>query len=294
MTRVAALALLPSLLSGPVVLAQPAPVPPSAPAAPAAPQAPAAPRQGADVAPGLGAHEVRMELQQLLHDLPPAIGTVLRHDPSLLTRGDYLAPYPALAAYVQQHPEVPLNPAFYLGTPDAEQGDAQSRGLRMAQDILDGAGVFAVLATVLGFFAWLIRTLVEHRRWLRQSKTQVEAHAKVLDRLSGEGELLAYIQSPAGRKFLESAPIEVDGRARPSGGALGRVLVAVQAGIVLVALGLGFAALQSQFGDAGQGFTMLSTLALALGAGFLGSAAAAYVISSRHGLIGAEPRATNE
>jgi hypothetical protein len=39
---------------------------------------------------------------------------------------------------------------------------------------------------------------------------------------------------------------------------------------------------------------MLSTLALALGMGFLGSAAAAYVISLRHGLIGAEPRTTHE
>ena len=294
MTRFAALALLPTLVSGPVALAQTAPAPPRGPAAPASPAAPVAPAPAISAAPGLRAREVRSELHQLLRDLPPAIGTVLRHDPSLLTRADYLAPYPALGAFLAQHPEVALNPTFYLGAPDAEESDAEARGLRMASDVIEGIGVLAIISTFMAFFMWLVRIIVEHRRWLRQSKTQVEAHAKVLDRLSGEGELLAYIQSPAGRKFLESAPIEVDGRARPSGSALGRVLVAVQAGIVLVALGIGFWMLQSRFGQAGQGFTMLSTLALALGTGFLGSAAAAYVISLRHGLIGAEPRITHE
>ena len=289
MTRLVALALIPVLVSSPVAAAQtsqPSPVPPMAPAAQAPPAAP--------TVPALSALEVRSDLQERLRDVPPSVGGVLRRDPSLLSRADYLAPYPALAAFVQQHPEIALNPAYFLGTPDDEATDAESRGMRMAESLLEGLGVIAIISTVLGFFMWLVKIIVEHRRWLRQSKTQVEAHAKVLDRLSGEGELLTYIQSDAGRKFLESAPIEVDGRARPSGGAIGRVLFAVQAGIVLIALGIGFWAMQARFGTAGQGFSMLSTLALALGTGFIGSAAASYVISLRHGLIEAEPRTRHE
>ena len=46
------------------------------------------------------------ELPRLLEEHPPAIRTVLRADPSLLERADYLAPYPRLAAFFKQHPEV--------------------------------------------------------------------------------------------------------------------------------------------------------------------------------------------
>ena len=46
---------------------------------------------------------------------PPAVGEVLQRDPSLLTRADYLAPYPVLWAFLQKHPEIVRNPSFFLG-----------------------------------------------------------------------------------------------------------------------------------------------------------------------------------
>lgn len=283
MTRLAALALVSSLLPPAVAAAQTAPTAP-----PVLPSAVAAAPLSAS------ANEVRGELQQLLHDVPPAVGEVLRRDPSLLTRADYLAPYPALAGFVQQHPEVVLNAGYFIGSEHDQAIDAESRGLRMAENLMDGIGVLVIMSSIFGFFAWLVRVVLDHRRWLRQSKTQVETHAKILDRLTSHDDLIAYIQSPAGQRFLESAPIEVDGRVRPANTSLSRVLLAVQAGIVLVAVGVGFTVLQSRFGDAGKGFWMLSTLAMALGAGFLLSAGASYLISMRHGLINADARATHE
>ena len=103
------------------------------------------------------------------------------------------------------------------------------------EDLLEGIGVMVIMSSIFTFFAWLVRVVLDHRRWLRQSRTQVEAHAKILDRLTSHDDLLAYIQSPAGQRFLESAPIEIDGRQRPVNTSLSRVLLAVQAGIVLVA-----------------------------------------------------------
>ena len=38
-----------------------------------------------------------------------------QRDPSLLTRADYLAPYPVLWAFLQKHPEIARNPSFFLG-----------------------------------------------------------------------------------------------------------------------------------------------------------------------------------
>ena len=46
-----------------------------------------------------------------------------------------------------------------------------------------------------------------HRRWSRLSKIQTDVHNKLLDRFTSNEDLLAYIQTPVGRKFLESAPI---------------------------------------------------------------------------------------
>jgi hypothetical protein len=242
------------------------------------------------------APETRRELSEVLHTLPPAIGEVLRYDPSLLTRADYLTPYPRLAAFLQQHPEVARNPAYFLGAPDLSDRDSDpnARGLRLAESVLDGVGVFVIIGTFLSFFVWVVRTVVDHRRWLRQSKIQVDVHTKVLDRLSTHDDLLAYIQSPSGRRFLDSAPIELDGQARPTGAALGRVLWSLQAGVVLLALGGGFWLLQGRLAEAAQGLSIISTLAMALGLGFVAAAAISYAISMRHGLIGAEVRAQHE
>src|SRR5262245_1969432 len=56
------------------------------------------------------ARETRDRLQRLLGQYPPSVRQVLRLDTSLLTRQDYLATYPALAALLEQHPEVVHNP----------------------------------------------------------------------------------------------------------------------------------------------------------------------------------------
>ena len=61
-----------------------------------------------------------------------------------------------------------------------------------------GAIVFFVVTTVLSALAWIVRTLIDYRRWHRLSKVQAEAHAKLLDRFTANDELIAYVQS-AGR-----------------------------------------------------------------------------------------------
>src|SRR5580765_5951809 len=61
------------------------------------------------------ARDIRQRLNEILREYPPSLAQVLRLDPSLMTREDYLAPYPALAAFIAQHPEITRDPAFYLG-----------------------------------------------------------------------------------------------------------------------------------------------------------------------------------
>ena len=286
MTRLAAFALIPALATSPALAAQTTPTPIVA-VAPVA----AAPVVSDDA----DAHETRIRLMEILRGLPPAIREVLRHDPSLLGRADYLTPYPKLAAFLTQHPEVLRSPAFFFGTPLTDDGDPGSRAMRMSQDVMEGVGGFIFFLSFAAFLAWIVRTVIDYRRWLRLSKVQVEVHSKLLDRMSSHDDLLAYIQSPSGRRFLDSAPIELDGQPRPTTAALTRVIWSVQAGVVLTAVGLGFWWLgRNVLTDAAQGFSVISTLALALGMGFIVSAGVSYLISTRHGLIGAEARAQHE
>jgi uncharacterized membrane protein required for colicin V production len=89
----------------------------------------------------------------------------------------------------------------------------------------------------VSLLVWVVRTVVDHRRWLRQSRVQVEVHTKLLDRLTSNDDLLAYAQTPAGSRFLESAPLELGAQAPAA--PLGRIIWSVQAGVVLIVLGIG-------------------------------------------------------
>jgi hypothetical protein len=276
-------------LSGPVpAVAQEGPARADAPARPQTatrPETPAAPSI-AVFQDSSGAQETRDQLQRILRQLPPAVGEVLQRDPSLLNRPDYLAPYPVLVSFLSQHPEIARNPSFFLGTFYYHERDPKDRAFEMLGILLGSIAGAAAFVAFISLLVWLIRAVIDHRRWLRLSRVQTEVHTKLMDRLTTNEDLLAYIQSPAGRRFLESAPIALDGEPRPTGAPFGRILWSLQAGIVLVALGVGFwFARVNVFPEVAEGFYVLGVIAMALGAGFAVSAVASYFISNRLGLF---------
>ena len=60
------------------------------------------------------ANGTRQELMELLEKHPPAVGRVLKLDPSLMRSDSYLAAYPELRDFFAQHPEIPQNAPYYL------------------------------------------------------------------------------------------------------------------------------------------------------------------------------------
>jgi len=284
-------------------LAQAPSVPPRPTHAPAtaardatpAPEAqPAAPAPApAQFGPAVNADQTRDQLRQLFDRLPPSLHDVLRTDPTLLSSADYLAPYPELASFLAQHPEVAHNPAYYVGTAqDApmELRNPQAAALRMWESVIQGTMIVFVLLLVTGVLTWLVRTVVDYRRWIRLTRVQTETHTKLLDRLTSQEDLIAYMQTPAGRRFLESAPIALDPASRPLGAPLNRVLWSVQAGVVLALGGVGMLMISRRaIPEMEQGLSAIGILALALGAGFILSAAIAYFLSHRLGLFEQRP-----
>jgi len=236
------------------------------------------------------ADTTRNQLQTLLWQVPPNVRSVLQFDPSLVTRPDYLAPYPQLVAFLEQHPEVARNPAYFFGTPDNRRGPEP---LEVFAAILAGTGLFVAFITVMVIIGSVARQVVDYRRWVRQSRMQAEVHTKILDRMQTNEDLLTYVQTPAGRHFLEFTPINVEGEPRPANAPLGRILWSVQAGVVLAALGLGLRYAQGNVPEEiVPAFNVLGVIVMSLGLGAVVSAAIAYVLSARLGLLPA-PRQTN-
>jgi hypothetical protein len=279
-------------LALPVTLAAQTPARTTAPVQP-----PAAP-ETVVVRTDLDARAIREQFREVLQRFPPEVGRILGMDPSLLQSKEYLSQYPQLAAFLATHPEVQHNPSYYLQFVREQQNDwtqpmdARTETVRMWRNMMEGIGMFCIFTLVAGLFAWFIRTFIDYRRWLRISKVQTDVHNKLLERFAGTGELLAYIQSPAGRRFLESAPIPLDPGTRSIGAPFGRILWSAQAGVVLAILGIGFEVVSvSVIDDIGQPLSVLGVLAIALGIGFLVSAAMSYVLSRKLGLLDAAPAA---
>ncbi len=234
------------------------------------------------------APRTRDELTRLLEHYPPALRNVLALDPGLASDQSYLAPYPGLISFLNAHPEITRDPSFYFGEgvfPQRHE-DPNGRAIGLWESVLGGLAALTAFGMGLSLIVWLIRTLVDYKRWSRLAKVQTDAHTKILDRLTANEDLLSYIQSPAGAKFLESSPILLDAGPRSMGAPLGRILLSIQAGVVLMAGGIGLQTVSARTTDpSATPLHALGILAIALGAGFLVSAIISFVISQRLGLI---------
>jgi hypothetical protein len=240
------------------------------------------------------AQRTREEFSRLLQHYPPTLRQVFALDPTLLGNQSYLSLYPAVSSFLSAHPDIAHNPSYYVGRPSeppTSRTDATMRRIELLGDVLGGLAALTAFAMALGLIIWISRTVVDYRRWNRLAKVQTDVHTKLLDRFTSSEDLLAYIQSPAGAKFLESSPIRLDTGTRSLGAPLGRVLWSVQAGLVLVAAGIGLQAMSWRLPEeAAQPIHALGILGLALGAGFVVSALVSFLISRRLGLV--EPAST--
>ena len=238
------------------------------------------------------AQRTRADLSALMRRFPPSVGAVLAMDHSLLGNSTYLEPYPALVEFLNEHPEVIHNPSFFFGDGDYHMTmDPAERAANTQKDVMGDLAAFTAFGLAIGLLVWLIRTFAEHQRWRRQARVQTEFHAKLLDRFSTHDDLLAYLQSPAGAKFLSATPIALDSP-RTLGSPLGRIMWSAQAGVVLLSAGVGLYFVFGNSTDGGyQPIHALGVLAIALGIGFLVSAILSYGIARRLKLIEPTPDA---
>jgi hypothetical protein len=279
---------------------------PAAPAHAAATPAHAAAAQPAaePARPALSNKDVAATQRQLIEilRLSPTLTSVVARDPSLLSDQEYInRNNPQLADFLAAHPEVARNPAFYLFTHMSPQDGSPDEALERAvwpevyrmgpvrtgfdELLSDLAPVLALVAFLIAL-VWGIRVFIENRRWNRIFKLQSEVHGRLIDKFSTSQELAAYMETDAGKRFLEAAPIplHMDSPQRvPS--AVARIITPVQIGTVLVLLGIGFLFLRSLGVEYYAPMKVLGVLMIMPGIGFILSAGFTWILAQRLGLM---------
>ncbi len=234
--------------------------------------------------------------------MSPTLTTVVARDPSLLSNQEYVSRNnPELAKFLQSNPEIARNPDFYLFTELHGDGVSPDQALERKvwpafagppresptlRYFMNAVGPFLVLLCILGTLLWLIRLLLENRRWGRIFKLQTEVHGKLIDKFSTNQELLTYMDTEAGRRFLEAAPIPVDfERAQRVPSPVARVLTPLQIGVVLTLLGAGLLFLRNSLAEMADPLLVLGIVVLMPGLGFIISAGITWVLARHLGLM---------
>jgi len=245
--------------------------------------------------------DTQEQLLKLLR-LSPILTTVVAHDPSLLADQAYVErTNPELAQFLVQHPDVAKNPEFYLFS-HLDQGHGRrdqaleravwpemtppTRQASFSGSDIDRLAPIIILPLLFLALVWIVRLFVESRRWSRTLKVQSEIHTRLIDKFSSSQDLAAYMQTEAGKSFLEASPGAIDtgvGIRMPN--AVARILTPLSAGIILVLSGIGLYLLRHAGPDMELGMTVLGTVALMPGVGFILSAGATWVVAQRLGLL---------
>ena len=134
------------------------------------------------------------------------------------------------------------------------------------------------LFILFGWVAWLIFTSL--RRYMT-AKLQTSLQMKLLEKIDSSQAALQYVETDAGRKFLESLQAEQVEVAAP----YRSILSGVRWGIMLIAFGIAFLALKSIAGDHANAHIFIGSLALALGIGCEIAAGATFFLSRSFGLL---------
>lgn len=157
----------------------------------------------------------------------------------------------------------------------------------MTDRMVENLSIGLILSVLAVASAWIIGVVATNIRRSRTAKHVAALHSRLLDRFSSNGELLAYLEGDAGRRFFESLALDANEQ-------MIRIVNSVQAGIVLFLLGASFLylhATQAQnllgAGDPWIRHAMLlAGLPIAVvGLGLLGSSYAAFRICRRWGTI---------
>ena len=141
--------------------------------------------------------------------------------------------------------------------------------------------MFWGLMVGIGWVAWIVAGTI---RRTRAARLQAEVQGKLLDKFGSSRDLLDYLHTTQGQRFLEFVVTE---RANP----YSRILASAQAGVIMTLVGAALLMLRrmATVQEAADVLLVFGTLVITLGIGFLASGALSFVLSRSWGLLDARP-----
>jgi len=247
--------------------------------------------------------ETQAQLMQLLR-VSPQLAEVVSSDPSLLSNEEYVShSNPELAQFLTQHTEITRNPSFYLFSDLKQQGHKSYDILRpkegfehhyedtrsASERVMSDVAPLLALAMIAIVSMWLIKLLLENRRWKRVFTEQSAIHGKLIDKMASSQELMAYMDTEAGRRFLEATPIATESGSQRMPNVVSRILSTTQVGVVLTLLGAGLLGMRNSVGDGATTMLVLGIVTLMPGLGLMLSAGLTWALARKLSLIGDVP-----
>ncbi|MDR3676554.1 MAG: hypothetical protein P4N24_13765 [Acidobacteriota bacterium] len=211
-------------------------------------------------------------------DKHPEIENDVLGNPPTMSDPRYLHEHPELQAFLESHPLVKADPRAFLSPIKWRYYPRRSALGDLVPFLAWGCFLLAVF--------WVVRTLVENRRWNRSFKMHEDVQAKLIEKFASGQDFNAFMQSDTGRRLLEWTPPVMDTTARGLPNPLGRIFWSLQAGLVLLVVGLGLLGVRGGMAaNAAPPLLFFGTLAMTLGTGFILSALVSYGLSKHLDLI---------
>ncbi len=138
--------------------------------------------------------------------------------------------------------------------------------------VVGATAVVTLIVLLLGWTIWVVS-----RRGRERVQGQIDLQRRTLERFTSADELMTFIATDSGKRFLDSLATDHGAHAQ-------RILSAMRMGIILVLAGAGLCLMPALERDLWP-LSFFGIMALALGAGFLASAWASYRLARAWGLL---------
>jgi hypothetical protein len=159
---------------------------------------------------------------------------------------------------------------------------------RRVQHMREIFGPMVVMLATIAGIVLIVRIASSSARARRESEALFALHGRLIEKFGTSKELLEYLSSDAGKRFLTPPPAL-------KGVPYRRILAALQAGTVLTFVGVAFLLTCGAFEqDAMRAMSFTGAFLLAFGLGFIASGIVAYRLSSRWGLLNGEQKDASE
>jgi hypothetical protein len=216
-------------------------------------------------------------------DSHPEIQRDVVNDPNrIINDPGYMHEHPELQAFLEAHPLVKADPRAFVSP---ELWKSQNRRTD-TEELLGWFIPFSVFICCLLAVLWVLRLVLENRRWNKSFKIHEEVHTKLIEKFASGQDLSAYMGSDAGRRLLEWTPPSIDTPSRGVPAAASRILWSIQVGLVLGLVGIGLLLIRDRVPDGVEPLLVFGTLGSTIGAGFIISAFVSYALSKHLGLMG--------